>query len=111
MDAARAVLKSDPRPKTALIGMIDTKDYESALGVILPCFERAVFLDGFAPNAVAAERLCGAGAQYCACEASHHPAEALVRAAALTDEGGLLFIGGSLYMAAELRALLVGRRL
>ena len=37
--------------------------------------------------------------------------EALVRAAALTDEGGLLFIGGSLYMAAELRALLVGRRL
>ena len=38
-------------------------------------------------------------------------AEALVRAAALTDEGGLLFIGGSLYMAAELRALLVGRRL
>lgn len=111
MEAARAVLKSDPRPKTALIGMIDTKDYESALGVILPCFERAVFLDGFAPNAVAAERLCATGAQYCACEAARSPAEALERAIALTDEGGLLFIGGSLYMAAQLRALLVGGRL
>lgn len=108
MEAASEVLRADPRPKTALIGMIDTKDYSSALGIILPCFERAVFFDGFAPNAVSAERLCETGARFCECRASHDPKEALSQAAELTDDGGLLFIGGSLYMAAELRALLMG---
>lgn len=108
MEAARAVLLSDGSKKTALIGMIDTKDYEAALGIILPCFESAVFFDGFAPNAVAAERLCEIGGRYCRCAASHAADEALSQAAALTAQGGMLFIGGSLYMAAQLRALLVG---
>lgn len=109
MTAAREVLCHDAREKTALIGMIDTKDYETALGIILPCFGRIVFTDGFAPNAVAAEELCAVGRRLGAeCSASHGIADGLALAAGLTGEGGVLFIGGSLYMAAEARKALLG---
>lgn len=108
MAAAREVLLADARPKTALIGMIDTKDYETALAEILPCFGTAVFLDGFAPNAVDSKRLCAAANGLCQAYESHAPHDALALAARLTPRGGLLFIGGSLYMAAEIRRLLCG---
>ncbi len=109
MKAAREVLCSDPRKKTALIGMIDTKDYETALEIILPCFERVVFTDGFAPNAVSAERLCDVGGGLGAeCAACHGTADGLALAAGMTGGDGVLFIGGSLYMAAQVRAALVG---
>lgn len=111
MTAAREVLLSDPRPKTAIIGMIDTKDYETALSEILPCFSKAVFLDGFAPNAVESKRLCEAAGGLCECSEAHTPKQALLLARELTERGGLLFIGGSLYMAAEVRKLLCGGEL
>lgn len=109
MNAARAVLESDPRKKTALIGMIDTKDYESSLGIILPCFERVFFVDGFAPNAVCAETLCTAGARLGAeCCAVHDIARGVSDAAETAGRDGVLFIGGSLYMASEARKILRG---
>lgn len=108
MAAAREVLTADPRPKTALIGMIDTKDYAAALAEILPCFDKVVFLDGFAPNAVKASSLCAAASGYCECSEAHDTQDALSLAGNLTPSGGLLFIGGSLYMAAEVRRYLCG---
>ena len=109
MNAARAVLESDPRKKTALIGMIDTKDYESSLRIILPCFERVFFVDGFAPNAVCAETLCTAGARLGAeCCAVHDIARGVSDAAETAGRDGVLFIGGSLYMASEARKILRG---
>ena len=108
--AARSVLLSDGRRKAALIGMIDTKDYKSVLGILLPCFESVVFWDGFAPNAVDAELLCGlAREQGLGFGYSHELDEALLMAAEMArDIDGLLFIGGSLYMAAEIRRRLMG---
>lgn len=108
MEAARAVLEQDCRRKTALIGMIDTKDYSSALKILLPCFERVVFLDGFASNSVSAEQLCavaqGMGVE---CLAAHDASAALETALNYTGKTELLFIGGSLYMAADIRARLL----
>lgn len=107
MRAARELLVSDSRSRTAVIGMISTKDHKTALEIILPCFSSAVFYDGFADNAVSAEELA-------------HTAEKLgikaffthdIRTAltiAFEEEGELLFIGGSLYMAAEFRKYLLG---
>ena len=109
MNAAREVLSSDARKKTALIGMIDTKDYETALRIILPCFERVFFVGGFAPNAVRAETLCAVGERLGKqCHAAHDIAGGVVSAAEMTAQGGVLFIGGSLYMAAEARKALLG---
>lgn len=108
MGAARSVLAADPRKKTALIGMIDTKDYTSALEIILPCFHRVVFYDGFAPNAVKATALCEIAERLGveSCPAADLDG-ALHTALEKTAEEELLFVGGSLYMAAEVRARLV----
>lgn len=111
MAAARELLLSDPRRKTALIGMIDTKDYETALSIILPCFERVVFYDGFAPNAVPSEKLCAIAARLGKeCTGENHAEKAIEAAASAAADKGLLFIGGSLYMAAEIREILLNLR-
>ncbi len=111
VEAARRVLSCDPRRKTALIGMVDTKDYETALRIILPCFESVVFYDGFAPNAVSAEKLCAAAERLgLKSAAAHSPDEALSIAEGRTENGDLLFIGGSLYMASQLREKLTGEK-
>lgn len=107
MRAARAVLSGDSRRKTALIGMINTKDYKTALEILLPCFERVVFCDGFADNAADAEELSKiAGHLGIESAWAHDIKTALIKAFEITEE--LLFIGGSLYLAAEVRAALLG---
>lgn len=105
--AAKQVLLLENRPKTALIGMIDTKDYKTALSLIIPCFERVIFCDGFAPNAVSGGELCAVAQNFGvpACSV-HDPREALLNAVEFSGER-LLFCGGSLYLAAELRKFLV----
>lgn len=107
MLAAKEVLTSDSREKTAVIGMISTKDYKTALEIILPCFKSAVFYDGFADNAVSAEKLAELGKKARVNSYfTHNIATALTTA--FSEEPELLFIGGSLYMAAEFRKLLSG---
>lgn len=107
--AARAVLATDGRRKTALLGMIDTKDYETALGILLPCFKSVVFYDGFAPNAVPAQKLCElANKLGIECASAGSADAALNLAFEKTAQDELLFVGGSLYMASELRARLCG---
>ncbi|MGN0651280.1 MAG: bifunctional folylpolyglutamate synthase/dihydrofolate synthase [Oscillospiraceae bacterium] len=108
IEAAKQVISCDNRAKTALIGMIDTKDFETALASLLPCFERVIFCDGFAPNAVCADSLCGiANRLDIPAEAVHEPQKALERAIERSGKDNLLFCGGSLYLAAEIRKLLL----
>ena len=108
MEAAKAVLIQDRRPKTAIIGMIDTKDHESALRTILPCFKRAIFIDGFAPNCVPAIQLAAFAQEQGMEQAwtSNDCTAALATAFDLAEDNGLIFVGGSLYMAAEMRKVL-----
>ena len=111
IEAARQVLNADSRAKTALIGMIDTKDYETALKLLLPCFERVVFCDGFAPNAVCGDILCETAQRLnIPAESVREPNEALCRALELNGSKRVLFCGGSLYLAAELRKFLIEKR-
>lgn len=107
IDAANRVLSADSRAKTALIGMIDTKDFEAALTPLLPRFERVIFCDGFAPNAVSGEILCGiADGLNVPAQTIREPREALCKAIEQNGTDRLLFCGGSLYLAAELRKFL-----
>ena len=98
-----ALEQSDYRSKTAVIGMMNTKDYHAFLAVILPCFDRVIFCDGFSESAVPAEELQKSlpGA-----EVFHSPAQAL-EFARDNANGGLIYFGGSFYFAAEIRRLLV----
>lgn len=107
IEAAKQVLNCERRAKTALIGMIDTKDYETALIALLPCFERVIFCDGFAPNAVIGEKLCEIARRVnIPAESVHEPQEALCKALEQNLPERLLFCGGSLYLASELRKFL-----
>lgn len=98
-----ALEQSEFCSRTAVIGMMNTKDYRGFLDVMLPCFDRVMFCDGFAPGAVPAEELqrLAPGA-----EVFHSPQEALLHAQSIAD-GDLLYFGGSFYFAAEIRKLLV----
>lgn len=107
MLAAKEVLLTDPREKTAVIGMISTKDYKTALEIILPCFKSAVFYDGFADNAVSARTLAELGEKAGITSYFTHDIRTALTIA-FYDDPGLLFIGGSLYMAAEFRKFLTG---
>lgn len=103
-EAVKSALdKSGFSRKTAVIGMMNTKDYQAFLEVILPCFDRVVFCDGFSEGAVPAEELqkSAPGA-----ELFHQPEKALEYARNASD-GGLTYFGGSFYFAAEIRKLLV----
>lgn len=106
MLAAKAALSADPRAKTAIIGMIDTKDYETALGIILPCFKSAVFYDGFADNAVSARELAAVGER--AGITSYFARDIQTALTIAAEDCELLFIGGSLYMASEFRRFISG---
>ena len=88
--------------------MIDTKDHESALRTILPCFKRAIFIDGFAPNCVPAIQLAAFAQEQGMEQAwtSNDCTAALATAFDLAEDNGLIFVGGSLYMAAEMRKVL-----
>ena len=109
MAAARELLMRDKRKKTALIGMINTKDFALALSIILPCFDFAVFYDGFSETAVSAELLCAEAKRVgTPCAGCHSAEEALSEAISRTHDSGLLFIGGSFYMAAGIREMLLG---
>ena len=106
MLAAKEVLIADRREKTAIIGMISTKDYKTALKIIMPCFKAAVFFDGFADNAVSSEVLADIGKKAGINSYFTHDIRTALTIAC--EDSELLFIGGSLYMAAEFRKFLTG---
>ncbi len=104
--AVRAALeKSGYQKKTGVIGMMNTKDHAAFLKVILPCFDRVIFCDGFSDGAVPAEEL---RRSFHDAEIFHDPAQALERVREIreTADGSLNYFGGSFYFAAEIRRLL-----
>lgn len=52
MEALSNILKDFPKKPVAILGMINTKDAETALSKIAPFVERVVCVDGFYPNAL-----------------------------------------------------------
>ncbi len=109
--AAREVLTREKRRKNALIGIINTKDYEGVLKELLPCFESMVFCEGYANNAVSAKKLYETAVKLGLKPENGYFAEnvktALTIALEITDSETLLFCGGSLYLASEIRRYFV----
>lgn len=102
----KLLLSSEIPCKTAVIGMSNTKDFGAFLSVILPCFERAAFCDGFSEGAVPAEALkAAAGERFRDAPLFHNACEALNWAKNFPKEK-LVFLGGSFYFAAAVRQLI-----
>lgn len=102
--AAAALLKAEKLRPVAVLGMLTTKEWEKALPRLLEQCAAAVFTDGFAPNAVPAEKAAEfAKARGVPAETAKTTGEAIRRARELLSEtkSGALLIGGSLYLAGQ----------
>lgn len=95
-DFIRTVPKA---PKIMICGMMEDKDWQTAVGYISRYIDAAVCLDGFAPKTVFAPKLAD---MFVRGEVSSLH-DAISRAAALAGKDGMVVIAGSLYLAAALQ--------
>lgn len=86
----------------AVMGMINTKDYEKSVENIAPFSEKFFAVDNFAPNAVPAEKLAEIAGNYTQAEPCGSLAEAVGKAETLAlENNGIVVICGSLYLASK----------
>lgn len=95
-DFVRTVPKA---PKIMVCGMMADKDWQTAVGYISRYIDRAVCLDGFAPNTVFAPKLAE---MFTEGEVSNFR-DAVSRAVTLAGTDGMVVIAGSLYLAAAIQ--------
>lgn len=79
--------------------MMADKDWQTAVGYISRYIDRAVCLDGFAPNTVFAPKLAE---MFTEGEVSNFR-DAVSRAVTLAGTDGMVVIAGSLYLAAAIQ--------
>ncbi len=95
---------------TAVIGFMKDKDYESYLSRLAPLFSRIITTTATNPRSESAQNLCECAKKYCgeviACE---NPADAITLAHDLLAEGESLVVGGSLYLAGDVRGFLIDK--
>lgn len=110
--AAAAVLRefAAGRPVTLLAGMLEDKAAAEAMETLAPLCRRVFAAAPNTPRALSAERLAAFAAPWCgevrACESV---SEALDAALSALEEDGFLLICGSLYLASDIRPLLLDK--
>ena len=95
-DFIRTVPKA---PKIMVCGMMEDKDWQTAIGFISRYIDKAVCLDGFAPKTVFAPKL----AEMFIDGETAGINDAVSRAVFLAGKDGMVIIAGSLYLAAALQ--------
>lgn len=110
INAAKSFLLQEKRSKIGIVGMLDTKDYISALNSMLSMFEQVVFVDYFSENAVKCDELCRVAKQiglpHVCCSDGKL---ALEQAVQLAGEDKVILSIGSLYLAGDLRKLFMDK--
>jgi dihydrofolate synthase/folylpolyglutamate synthase len=98
-DFVRTVPKE---PRIMVCGMMEDKDWQTALGFMTRYIDYGICVDGFAPKTVFAPKLADLfrEAQVMSIK------EAVPRAMALAGEDGMVIIAGSLYLAAAFHKIL-----
>lgn len=106
MSAAAKMLEAEKRPAYAVVGMLSSKDWPSALERIMHCFEYIVFVDGFMPGSVSAQKLYHFAVEHgVKCEACNDITQAIKTVINKAGEG-IAMATGSLYLASEIRRIL-----
>lgn len=104
--AAAGALAAQGKPVTAVIGMLKGKDYQKSLALLLPVAERVIFTDGFSENSVSAIDAARAASGFCNNISVVHGADKAVINGLSSVGDGILFVGGSFYLAAKVRTFL-----
>ena len=100
MRALADFIRTVPKePKVMVCGMMEDKDWQTAIGYISRYIDRAVCLDGFAPKTVFAPKLAE---MFREGEVSNLR-DAVSRAVAIAGTEGMVVVAGSLYLAAALQ--------
>ena len=89
-------------PKIMVCGMMEDKDWKTALSFISPYIDKCICVDGFAPKTVSAENIA---AMFASAEISDIDS-AVKKAAALAGDDGMAVIAGSLYLASAFQNML-----
>ena len=93
---------SEQKKIYAVMGMVDTKDYEDGVYKIARYSEKMFTVDDFAPNAVPAEKLAEIAGECAFNEICHSLYIAVEKAKKLAIENnGIVVVCGSLYLASE----------
>lgn len=106
--AAAELFKTAEGDKLLLTGMLTSKDWQTSLSILAPCFKKVIAADFFSPTAVKKEIISdfvkGLGIE-CVC------AESLCEAKQLAEKSGaeVWAVCGSLYLCGEVRRKLLGR--
>jgi dihydrofolate synthase/folylpolyglutamate synthase len=110
MTALAEFLRPLGRPVGAFVGMVATKDMASSAAILGPVCSR-VYAAGFSyPGAARAETVAAHFSPYCPDTKSFPtPADAIDCARREMKPGDLLLVCGSLYLASEVRPLLLDR--
>ena len=104
----REAARADGRKITAIIGMMADKDYVTVLSLIAPLCEHVVAVSVSNRRVLPPEKLAAQVKPYCA---DVYPIpdqrQALAKALELAGEDGMILICGSLYLAADIRPLVM----
>ena len=105
----RTLRRFGKMPNIALLGMMSDKDYQGYLKHIAPLCEKIITVPLTAlPRALPSEALAKAAAPFCRDVVVSDSLEQAIEAAAESlEKEGMLLVGGSLFLAAEARPLLM----
>lgn len=100
MRALAEFVKNVPKlPKILVCGMMQDKDWRTAVSYIAEQVDKAVCVEGFAPKTVAAEKLAEVFADGITSDIEN----AVQQAVKLAGTDGMVVVAGSLYLAAALQ--------
>ncbi|MBR5513341.1 MAG: bifunctional folylpolyglutamate synthase/dihydrofolate synthase [Ruminococcus sp.] len=89
-------------PAIAVMGMVDSKDYENSVKRVAEYCEKIFTVDGFTYNCISAEKLAETAGEYTVSEACGSLAEAVEKAKKLAvEKNTVVLVCGSLYLASE----------
>lgn len=94
---------------TVIVGMLGDKDYWGVLEEVLPYANRAVTVTPNSPRALSAVQLAELAGRYCSTQSAQDMAEALTLALESPGDGIVIF--GSVFLAAEARALFLRQKI
>ncbi|MBQ7875516.1 MAG: bifunctional folylpolyglutamate synthase/dihydrofolate synthase [Oscillospiraceae bacterium] len=97
-----------PKKRTLICGMMADKDCEAVMAELAPHFEHVIAVPVDNPRAIAPEELAKIAAKYCEnVEARENAKETLEMVLGELKDDEALVVAGSLYLASELRPMLM----
>jgi dihydrofolate synthase/folylpolyglutamate synthase len=104
--ASLSHLDPAPAPMTAVFGCLQDKAIEEMAQILFPVFDHAVLTEVASPRTAHLQQLqAAAESTGTPSIAAGSPGEALRHALAITPEGGLVVVTGSVYLVGDLRAV------